>query len=74
MIIINFFLQKLVSSSAVDSENFRGTLLTAMRETGMETELRNTVFHWVRNHRLQPIHAYPLKETLAYLRKAQVNV
>ncbi|RZF41160.1 hypothetical protein LSTR_LSTR017023 [Laodelphax striatellus] len=44
-----------------------------MKETGMETELRNTVFHWVRSHSLQPAHAYPLKEPLAYLRKSQMQ-
>ncbi|RZF48656.1 hypothetical protein LSTR_LSTR010746 [Laodelphax striatellus] len=66
-------LQRLVSSPAVQSEDFKSTLLAAMKETGMETELRNTVFHWVRSHSLQPAHAYPLKEPLAYLRKSQMQ-
>jgi hypothetical protein len=44
-----------------------------MKQAGMETELRNTVFHWVRSHsNHDSINGYSVKEPLAYLRKAQV--
>lgn len=45
-----------------------------MKQAGMETELRNTVFHWVRSHsNHDSISGYSVKEPLAYLRKAQVG-
>ncbi|KAJ4443036.1 hypothetical protein ANN_04686 [Periplaneta americana] len=53
---------------------FKETLLQAMKQAGMETELRNTVFHWVRSHKNNDsINGYAIKEPLAYLRKAQMQ-
>ena len=45
----------------------------ALNEAGLETELRNTVFHWVRSHYNNDAQAMHNKEPLAYLRKAQTN-
>ncbi|XP_046668556.1 TBC1 domain family member 19 isoform X1 [Homalodisca vitripennis] len=67
-------LQKLAASTSVKEDNFKETLLEAMKESGMETELRNTVFHWMRSHNNQiQVTANSYKEPLAYLRKAQMQ-
>ncbi|KAL0276146.1 UNVERIFIED_CONTAM: hypothetical protein PYX00_003780 [Menopon gallinae] len=70
----NFYtdLQKLVSSPSVKKSDFRNSLLEALKRTGMETELRNSVFHWVRSHN-NHLHNQQAKEPLGYLRKAQMQ-
>ncbi|CAG9090694.1 unnamed protein product [Plutella xylostella] len=45
--------QKLVSSNNVKKEDFKQTLQQAMKEKGLDTKLRNTVFHWVRTQNKQ---------------------
>ncbi|CAH4036142.1 TBC1 domain family member 19 [Pieris brassicae] len=45
--------QKLVSSPNVKKEDFKHTLQQAMKEKGLDTKLRNTVFHWVRSQNKQ---------------------
>ncbi|KAJ2950414.1 hypothetical protein O0L34_g8656 [Tuta absoluta] len=40
--------QKLVCSPNVNKEDFKQTLQQAMKEKGLDTKLRNTVYHWVR--------------------------
>ncbi|CAA9999146.1 unnamed protein product [Nesidiocoris tenuis] len=40
-----------------------------MKQTGLETELRNTVYHWLRSHK----NPNQVKEPLVYLRKAQAQ-
>ncbi|KAL0839910.1 hypothetical protein ABMA28_016527 [Loxostege sticticalis] len=45
--------QKLVSSPDVKKEDFKQTLQQAMKEKGLDTKLRNTVFHWVRTQSKQ---------------------
>ncbi|XP_047517392.1 TBC1 domain family member 19 isoform X3 [Pieris napi] len=45
--------QKLVSSPNVKKEDFKQTLQQAMKEKGLDTKLRNTVFHWVRSQNKQ---------------------
>jgi hypothetical protein len=63
-----------VASPCVNKSEFKETLLQVMKQAGMETELRNTVFHWVRSHsNHDTINGYSIKEPLAYLRKAQVS-
>jgi hypothetical protein len=58
----------------VNKYEFKETLLQAIKQAGIETELRNTVFHWVRSHNnYANINGYSIKEPLAYLRKAQVR-
>ncbi|XP_066993745.1 TBC1 domain family member 19 [Anabrus simplex] len=67
-------LQKIVASTCVKKSDFKETLLEAMKHAGMETELRNTVFHWVRSHNnTECINGFPIKEPLTYLRKAQMQ-
>ncbi|CAG9792200.1 unnamed protein product [Diatraea saccharalis] len=46
-------LRKLVSSPNVKKEDFKQTLQQAMKEKGLDTKLRNTVFHWVRTQNKQ---------------------
>lgn len=50
--------------------DFRNSLLESLKQTGMETELRNSVFHWIRSHS-NLARGQAVKESLAYLRKAQ---
>ncbi|KAK7861826.1 hypothetical protein R5R35_000588 [Gryllus longicercus] len=72
----NFFsdMQRMMSSTNVKKSQFKETLLEAMKKAGMETELRNTVFHWVRSHNnVESVNGYPIKEPLGYLRKAQMQ-
>ncbi|XP_049865608.1 TBC1 domain family member 19 isoform X2 [Pectinophora gossypiella] len=45
--------QKLVCSPNVNKEDFKQTLQQAMKEKGLDTKLRNTVFHWVRSQTKQ---------------------
>ncbi|KAG6463712.1 hypothetical protein O3G_MSEX014036 [Manduca sexta] len=44
---------KLVASPNVKKEDFKQTLQQAMKEKGLDTKLRNTVFHWVRTQSKQ---------------------
>jgi len=57
--ISSIFSQRLVASSAVDKDDFKNSLITALRDHGLETEIRNTVFHWARSR----VH---LNETLQF--------
>ncbi|XP_026326690.1 TBC1 domain family member 19 [Hyposmocoma kahamanoa] len=45
--------QKMVCSPNVKKEDFKQTLQQAMKEKGLDTKLRNTVFHWVRTQTKQ---------------------
>jgi hypothetical protein len=72
------FSQKIVSSPCVSKDDFRPSLLNAMRQTGLEVELRNTVFHWLRAHpgpqgRFPSDNTFGSKEPISYLKKAQVD-
>lgn len=40
--------QKLVATPTVKLDNFKETLTKAVKDTGLENELRNNVYHWVR--------------------------
>lgn len=46
---VTLFTQKLVSSPNVKKEDFKQTLQQAMKDNGLDTKLRNTIFHWVRS-------------------------
>lgn len=54
--------QKLVSSPNVKKEDFKQTLQQAMKEKGLDTKLRNTVFHWVRTQTKQNVSLFQLKD------------
>lgn len=62
-------LQKLVSQKCVKNTDFKNSLLEAMKANGMENDLRNTIFHWVRANK----NPTATKEPLAYLRKVQMS-
>lgn len=71
----NISLQKLAASQLVSKEDFHGSFLKVLKETGIETDLRNTVYHWLRSHNnYKIINGVPKKEPLLYLRKAQVRL
>ncbi|XP_071452876.1 TBC1 domain family member 19 isoform X1 [Hetaerina americana] len=65
--------QKLVSSPLVTKNEFKQSLLNSIKTSGVETELRNTVFHWVRSHHNLNMSGCPSKEPIGYLRKAQLQ-
>ncbi|XP_033210828.1 TBC1 domain family member 19-like [Belonocnema kinseyi] len=68
-------IQKLVASPAVKNEDFKKALLDALQSNCLETELRNTMFHWSRSEGpLQPKEKPPIADAdLSYLKKAQVQ-
>ncbi|KAK1130585.1 hypothetical protein K0M31_018710 [Melipona bicolor] len=68
-------IQKLVASTAVKREDFKNTLLEALKSNGLETEIRNTVFHWVRSQgSLSAVSEASTEEVdLTYLKKAQIQ-
>ncbi|KAH0550622.1 TBC1 domain family member 19 [Cotesia glomerata] len=67
-------IQRIVASSAVKKDNFKSTLLEALKNNGVETEIRNTVFHWTRAQ--GPLQSSEEKKSnvdLNYLKKAQIQ-
>ncbi|XP_076681352.1 TBC1 domain family member 19 [Andrena cerasifolii] len=68
-------IQKLVASTAVKREDFKTTLLDAMKTNDLETEIRNTVFHWARSQgSLSATSVQSTEEVdLSYLKKAQIQ-
>ncbi|XP_019697461.1 TBC1 domain family member 19 isoform X2 [Harpegnathos saltator] len=68
-------IQKLVASSAVNKEDFNNSLATALKSNGLETEIRNTVFHWVRSR--GSLHSQSVSHIevtdLGYLKKTQIQ-
>ncbi|XP_043482486.1 TBC1 domain family member 19 [Leptopilina heterotoma] len=68
-------LQKLVASKSVQKEDFRNSLLDAIKANGLESEIRNTVFHWARSKGpLQPKIETPIGDAdLSYLKKTQIQ-
>lgn len=66
--------QRLVASPAVKKEDFKNTLIEALKGEGLETEIKNTVFHWKRTQKIGEhvkINAYGVD--LNYLKKAQIQ-
>ncbi|KAG7207128.1 hypothetical protein KM043_001002 [Ampulex compressa] len=80
-------IQRLVASSLVRKEDFKKTLLVALKNHGLETEIRNTVFHWARSQGFpllnapatpvdvesKPIPAGSKAVDLSYLKKVQIQ-
>ncbi|XP_014232590.1 TBC1 domain family member 19 [Trichogramma pretiosum] len=68
-------IQRIVASSAVKKDDFKNTLFEALKREGLETELRNTVFHWMRSQRLDEPkeQANVYGADLSYLKKAQMQ-
>ncbi|XP_015514833.1 TBC1 domain family member 19 isoform X1 [Neodiprion pinetum] len=70
-------IQRLVASRAVRKEDFKNTLVDALKSNGLETELRNTVFHWARTQgplQREPEPLMPMLEAdLSYLKRAQIQ-
>ncbi|XP_076230802.1 TBC1 domain family member 19 [Calliopsis andreniformis] len=68
-------IQKLVASTAVKREDFKNTLIDALKNNGLETEIRNTVFHWARSQGSLTATSEKSAEDvdLSYLKKAQIQ-
>ncbi|XP_078040184.1 TBC1 domain family member 19 isoform X2 [Augochlora pura] len=68
-------IQKLVASTAVKRGDFKNTLMEALKSNGLETEIRNTVFHWTRSQSSMSLLTPPPAESsdLSFLKKAQVQ-
>ncbi|XP_043284547.1 TBC1 domain family member 19 isoform X2 [Venturia canescens] len=68
-------IQKITASSSVRMDNFKSTLVDALKTNGLETEIRNSVFHWARSQgSLAPRPEVARNEAdLSYLRKAQIQ-
>ncbi|CAG9765503.1 unnamed protein product [Ceutorhynchus assimilis] len=60
-------IQKLVSTSSVRLDDFKSTLLRAMQETGLEADLRNKIYRWVKTKKKE---SNPYD---AFFRKAQIH-
>lgn len=67
----------LAASNDVNIDNFKQTLVQAVNKGSMETDLRNSVFHWLRSHgnnkQMVVRDELTSMESLDYLRKAQVE-
>ncbi|KAK0087299.1 hypothetical protein PV325_001336 [Microctonus aethiopoides] len=68
-------IQRLVATPAVKKDNFKTTLVDALKTNGVETEIRNTVFHWARAQGpLRPkTEIQPSNAELNYLKKTQIQ-
>ncbi|XP_014219332.1 TBC1 domain family member 19 [Copidosoma floridanum] len=68
-------IQRLVASPAVRKDDFKNTLIEALTSEGLETEIRNTVFHWKRAQKLTEPNdnVNPYSVDLSYLKKAQIQ-
>ncbi|XP_076761756.1 TBC1 domain family member 19 [Xylocopa sonorina] len=68
-------IQRLVTTTAIKREDFKNTLMDALKSNGLETEIRNTVFHWVRSQStLSPASVSSTEEVdLTYLKKTQIQ-
>ncbi|XP_018353400.1 PREDICTED: TBC1 domain family member 19 isoform X4 [Trachymyrmex septentrionalis] len=68
-------IQKLVTSSVVNKDDFKNSLVAALKDNGLETEIRNAVFHWTRSrgslHSQSVVHIQAAD--LSYLKKTQIQ-
>lgn len=70
--------QRLACSPEVDKDDMKATLETAIKEHGLETDIRNLVFHLIRSTVKQEVRAAlstttTSTDTLGYLRRAGVQ-
>ncbi|KAH0956512.1 hypothetical protein HN011_001847 [Eciton burchellii] len=68
-------IQRLVASSVVDKNDFKNSLIAALKNNGLETEIKNTVFHWVRSQSSlhSPLAPHIQIADLSYLKKVQIQ-
>ncbi|KYN20500.1 PREDICTED: TBC1 domain family member 19 isoform X1 [Trachymyrmex cornetzi] len=68
-------IQRLVASSVVNKDDFKNSLVAALKDNGLETEIRNTVFHWARSR--GSLHSRSVSHIqaadLSYLKKTQIQ-
>ncbi|KAJ8976550.1 hypothetical protein NQ317_011814 [Molorchus minor] len=60
-------IQKLVVTPSVKSDDFKNTLLKAMQENGLESELKNSIYRWIKTKRKE-VSPYD-----SFFRKAQIH-
>lgn len=59
--------QKLVTTPNVKLDDFKETLLKAMRESGLEAELKNNIFRWMKSKKKE------MSQYDSFFRKAQIH-
>ncbi|XP_050454907.1 TBC1 domain family member 19 [Cataglyphis hispanica] len=68
-------IQRIVTLPIVDKDDFKNSLVTALKNNGLETEIRNTVFHWTRSR--GSLHSRSVSHIqvadLSYLKKTQIQ-
>lgn len=68
-------IQRIVALPIVDKDDFKNSLVTALKNNGLETEIRNTVFHWARSR--GSLHSRSVSHIqvadLSYLKKTQIQ-
>ncbi|XP_044255390.1 TBC1 domain family member 19 [Tribolium madens] len=61
-------LQKLVSTPSVKYDDFKESLLKAMKDNGLDAGLRNNVYHWMKTKKKEVCSPYD-----TFFRKAQIH-
>ncbi|XP_065203977.1 TBC1 domain family member 19 [Planococcus citri] len=71
----NFCVQKITTLEDVNSENFPSSLISAIKDVGLEKELRNDIYHWMKERNFQEngVSCWIEKEPMDYLRKSQMQ-
>nr|XP_029708952.1 TBC1 domain family member 19-like isoform X2 [Aedes albopictus] len=66
--------QKLACSPEVDKDDMKHTLEAAIKANGLETEIRNVIYHLIRNSlKVEPKPTVPSSDPLYYLRRAGIQ-
>ncbi|EDS33299.1 TBC1 domain family member 19 [Culex quinquefasciatus] len=66
--------QKLACSPEVDKDDMKHTLEAAIKANGLETEIRNVIYHLIRNSlKPEPKASAPSSDPLNYLRRAGIQ-
>lgn len=66
--------QKLACSPEVDKDDMKHTLEAAIKANGLETEIRNVIYHLIRNSlKPEPKASVPSTDPLNYLRRAGIQ-
>lgn len=58
----------MVASPTVKYDNFKETLLKSMKMNGLESEIKNNIYHWLKYKKREVLSPYD-----AFFRKAQIH-
>lgn len=75
IILTFFFFQEAVASKDIDVFSFHDSLIKVMKECGLENDLRNGIYYWMKEYNYFQTGAgcWIEKEPFEYLREAQVR-